>query len=112
MAFDEGLAQRVREALEEREDVTERRMFGGIAFMLAGNMCVGVVGDDLMVRVGPDTHAEALAQPEAREMDFTGRPMKGLVYVDGARLDSDTRLADWVRRGVAFAGSLPPKRAG
>jgi TfoX/Sxy family transcriptional regulator of competence genes len=109
MAYDEGLTQRIREALAEREDLAERRMFGGVAFLLGGHMCAGVVGDDLMVRVGPDAYASALAEPDAREMDFTGRPMRGLVYVDGASLESDARLAVWIARGVAFAGSLPPK---
>jgi len=112
MAYDEGLAQRIREVLDDGVDgdvITERKMFGGLAFMLGGNMCVGVVAEDLMVRVGPDAYAEALAEHDAREMDFTGRPLKGMVYVDGAQLDSDERLIEWVRRGVAFAGSLPPK---
>lgn len=109
MAYDEGLAQRIRETLDEHEELSERRMFGGIAFLLGGHMCVGVVGDDLMVRVGPDAYASALAEPDAREMDFTGRPMKGLIYVDGASLESDAWLEAWIGRGVAFAGSLPPK---
>jgi TfoX/Sxy family transcriptional regulator of competence genes len=109
MAYDEGLAQRIREILDERGDVAEKRMFGGLAFLLGGNMCVGVVGDDLMVRVGPGAYEEALRQPHARKMDFTGRPMKGLLFVaaDGLLEDADLRL--WVERGVRFAGALPPK---
>jgi TfoX/Sxy family transcriptional regulator of competence genes len=109
MAYDEGLAQRVREALDERDDVTERKMFGGLAFLLGGNMSVGIVGEELMVRVGPDAWGEALAEPHAREMDFTGRSMKGFVYVDGAGLEDDADLEGWVARGVGFAASLPAK---
>ncbi|HKJ24126.1 MAG TPA: TfoX/Sxy family protein [Myxococcota bacterium] len=109
MAYDEGLAQRIREALEEREDVSEKKMFGGLAFLLGGNMSVGIVGDELMVRVGPDAWASALAQPHAREMDFTGRAMKGFVYVAAEGVEDDGDLHGWVERGVAFAGSLPPK---
>jgi len=109
MAFDEALAERVRTVLGDAPDVSERRMFGGIAFMVAGNMACGVIGDDLMVRVGRDAWAECLGLPHAREMDFTGRTMRGMVTVDGAGLDEDEVLAGWVERGSAFAGSLPPK---
>jgi len=109
VAYDEGLAQRIREALEEREDVTERRMFGGLAFLLGGNMCVGIVRDELMVRVGPDAWAGVLAEPHAREMDFTGRSMKGFVYVGSDGFESDDDLAAWIGRGVAFAGALPAR---
>ncbi|MGI9592461.1 MAG: TfoX/Sxy family protein [Myxococcota bacterium] len=106
---DEGLAERIRELLEERTDVTEKKMFGGLAFLLGGNMCAGIVGDELMVRVGPDGYQDALAQPCAREMDFTGRSLKGLVYVDCEGIEDDAELAGWVARGVRFAGALPPK---
>ena len=109
MSYDEGLAQRIRDALEERLDVSEKRMFGGLAFLLSGNMCVGVVGDELMVRVGPHAYGETLRQPHARKMDFTGRPMKGLVYVGYKGLESDSDLCRWVARGVDFACSLPAK---
>lgn len=109
MAYDEGLAQRIRELLDERRDVGEKKMFGGLAFMLGGHMCVGVVKNDLMVRVGPDAYASALAEPDAREMDFTGKPMRGLIYVDGEAVESDARLEFWLTRGVAYAGSLEPK---
>ena len=81
----------------------------GLAFLLRGNMCVGIVGSDLMVRVGPEAHDDALRRPHARPMDFTGRPMKGFVYVAAAGYESDADLRDWVARGVAFASSLPPK---
>ena len=84
-------------------------MFGGIAFLLRGNMLCGVVDRDLMVRVGPDAYAEALARPHAREMDFTGRPMRGLLYVDAAGVRTARQLRSWLDRGLAFAGSLPAK---
>ena len=110
MAYDEGLAERIREALEEREDVIEKKMFSGVAFMLSGNMCVGVVGDELMVRVGPDAYGEALRRKHAREMDFTGKPMRGMLYVGTKGIDDDKDLAGWIDRGVAFASSLPAKK--
>lgn len=109
MAYDEALGERVRAALEDEAGVTERKMFGGLAFMLHGNMCCGVIGDELMVRVGPDAWEAALALPHAREMDFTGRSMKGMVYVGTAGIASDADLDAWVGRGIAFAGSLPRK---
>lgn len=109
MAYDEGLAQRIREALDDREDVSERKMFGGLAFMVGGNMCVGVVDEDLMARVGPDAYDESLEEPDAREMDFTGRPMRGLIYVAARSIEEDARLGFWLARALAFAGSLPAK---
>jgi len=109
MAYDEGLAQRIREALDDRSNVDEKKMFGGLAFLLAGNMCVGVVGDDLMVRVGPQAYDAALQEPHARKMDFTGRPMRGLLFVAAEGLESDAALLRWLERGIRFAASLPPK---
>ena len=109
MAYDEVLAARIRSLLAKRSDVTERKMFGGIAFMVADHMAVGVVRDDLMVRVGSDAEAAALAEPHARPMDFTGRPARGMVYVAPAGVASDADLAQWVERGAAYAASLPPK---
>lgn len=84
-------------------------MFGGVCFMVGGNMTVGVTGSDLMVRPGPDHFEALLALPHARPMDFTGRPMKGLVYVESTGIATDTGLAEWVERGAAFARSLPAK---
>ena len=84
-------------------------MFGGIAFMVRGNMCCGVVKSDLMVRVGPQQYERALAEPGARPMDFTGRPMTGMIYVDGAVCVNGRTLAKWVKRGAEFAMSLPAK---
>ena len=109
MAFDEALVERVRGVLGDAPDVVAKRMFGGIAFMVAGNMACGVVGDDLMVRVGPDVWAACLRLPHAREMDFTGRSMRGMAYVDAEGLQEDDALAGWVERGAVFAASLPPK---
>ncbi len=109
MAYDEGLAERIRSACEGTDGVRERKMFGGLVFMFQGNMAFGVVGDELMVRVGRDAWGEAAARPHAREMDLTGRPMTGMVCVavDGFAEDDD--LEQWLDRGMAFAGSLPPK---
>ena len=109
MAYDEGLAHRIRECLEDRDDVSERKMFGGAVFMLSGNMCCGVVADELMVRVGPEGYEEALTQPDARAMDFTGRPMRGMVYVGVSGFAEDEELEAWIERGVSFACSLPAK---
>ncbi len=109
MAFDELLAERLRDALRRRRGVTEKRMFGGIAFMVHGNMCCGVVKDELMVRVGADGTEDALSQPHARPMDFTGRPMKGMVYVGKKGLKKDEDLAAWVDRGMKFVKTLPKK---
>lgn len=109
MPYEESLAERVREALIDREDLTERKMFGGLCFMLGGNMLCGVMGSELMVRVGPDGYGDALAQSDAREMDFTGRSMRGMVYVAAAGIAEEAALAGWLGRGIAFAGALPPK---
>ena len=109
MSYDEGAAQRIREYLEETPDITEKKMFGGLAFMHAGNMCCGVVDDILMARVGPEAYRSALDRPHAREMDFTGKPLTGFVYVDPPGFADDGDLAAWVDLCVAFAGSLPQK---
>jgi hypothetical protein len=109
MAFDPGLAQRVREALGSRRDVAEHRMFGGLAFLLDGHMAVGLVGGVLMARVGPGRHADALARPHVRPMDFTGRPMKGYVYIDPPAIADDAVLAVWVAECAAFVDTLPRK---
>jgi TfoX N-terminal domain len=109
MAYDEDLANRVREQLAGETAVTEKAMFGGLAFLLAGNMAVGLSGDELMVRVGPEAGDDALAEPHTRPFDMTGRPMKGWILVAPEGLGSDAELSSWVGRGVAFARSLPPK---
>jgi len=109
MAYDEGLATRVREVLGDRPGLVEKQMFGGLAFLVHGNMACGVRGEDLIVRVAADTAEAALAEPGVRPFDLTGRPMKGwlLVAADGHAEDEDLRL--WVGRGLAYADSLPPK---
>ncbi len=84
-------------------------MFGGLCFMSGGNMCFGIVGDELMVRVGPDRYEDLLAEPHAREMDFTGRALRGMVYVDPDGITEDPDLRRWLDRGLEFARSLPPK---
>lgn len=109
MAYDEGAAERVREIVHARPDVTERKMFGGLAFMSHGHMFIGVLGETLMARIGPAAYAQALAMPHVREMDFTGRPMKGYVYVDPAGFESDEAIQYWVNRSCAFVDTLPPK---
>ena len=109
MAYDETLAARIRAVLRDDDRVTERKMFGGIAFMLGGNMACGVIKEDLMVRVGPDAHDEALAEPHVRPMDFAGKPMRGMVYVDAQGPASEADLERWVRAGASFAATLPAK---
>ncbi len=110
MAYDEGLAQRLREFFEDYDGVVEKKMFGGVAFMVHGNMSVGVTNTgDLMVRVGKEAHDDAMAQPHTRLMDFTGRKMKGFVYVGPEGIESDEDLAGWVERSLDFVRTLPAK---
>ncbi len=109
MAYSEELAGRVRTVLADRGDLAERPMFGGLTFMVAGHMCCGVHGDELIVRLHPDDEREALSRPHARPMDFTARPMRGFVTVAPSGLDGDA-LERWVRQAVAHAEAQPPKR--
>ncbi len=109
MAYDEKLADRVRALLEAEPGFSERKMFGGIAFMLDGHMCCGVVAGDLMLRLGPDGADAALEHRHVRPMDFTGRPMSSMVFVEPAGLKRDA-LRSWVEGAATFARSLPPKR--
>ena len=109
MAYDEQLGERVRGFLSPFPKVTERRMFGGLAFLLQGNMCCGVVGEELMVRVGRESYEAALHEPHVREMDFTGRPLRGFIYVAEEGLKSQGDLRAWVERGARYAESLPAK---
>ncbi len=112
MAFDETLGQRLRAAMEAEcghDTLTEKRMFGGLGLMVNGNMACGIIGYNLMVRVGPAAHEECIALPHAGPMDFTGRPMNGYVYVYPEGLTADRELRTWVRRGLAFVRTLPPK---
>ena len=109
MAYDEGLANRIRDVLSRTAGVSERKMFGGLAFMIAGNMACGIVGQDLMLRLGEDGADAALDEPHVRPMDFTGRPMRTMVYVAAAGIATRDALEQWVRRGAEFAAALPPK---
>lgn len=109
MASDSVLAERIRDLFSSRADVSERRMFGGLCFMVSGHMCCGPHGSDLMVRVGKDAWPAALALDGAREMDFTGRSMKGFVWVSGEALVEDEALEAWIGRGLAYVETLPPK---
>ena len=109
MAYDEGLAERLREVLVDVPDVTEKKMFGGLCLLVQGNMCCGIVDETLMVRVGPDQYETCLTIPHTREMDFTGKPLKGLIYVDPEGIAEDEDLTSWVDRCMTFIGSLPPK---
>ena len=109
MAYDEKLADRVRAAVGGTQSVTERKMFGGVAFMVRGNMCCGVIDDRLMVRVGPAAYDKALTLANAEPMDFTGRAMRGFVYVPPAGTRTTRQLGAWVQRGLDFAQTLPAK---
>ena len=108
MAYDEQLAERIRSALPGDENVTERKMFGGLAFMLGGHMFCGIVGEELMLRLGPEGADSALGRPHVRPMDFTSRPMTGMVFVSPEGLRGPA-LRRWVDQSAAFARTLPPK---
>src|SRR5688500_17257515 len=110
MPYSELLADRIRAVLAERHDVIEKKMFGGIAFMVAGSMACGIVGEDLMARVGPDRYEDALSRPHARLMDFTGRPLRGFVLVGAPGIRTDRGLQKWIDETVAFALLLAQPR--
>jgi len=109
LTYSNELVQRLGIVLQDRTDVIEKRMFGGVTFMVSGHMCCGVTGEDLMVRVGPEQYGNGGLLPHARPMDFTGRAMKGFVFVESAGIDSDEDLEQWVSRGIKFVSTLPPK---
>ncbi|MEQ8798317.1 MAG: TfoX/Sxy family protein [Salinisphaeraceae bacterium] len=109
MAYDSGLTERIADCLRDHAFIESRAMFGGLAFFINGNMLAAVLGDELVVRVGPAAWEGALALPHARKMDFTGRPMRGFVTVDPDGIEDDGDLAAWLDRGIAFAGNLLPK---
>jgi TfoX/Sxy family transcriptional regulator of competence genes len=109
MAFDEGLAERIRELFQNRTDVEEKKMFGGLCFMVSKHMCCGIVNDTLMARVGPDHYKDLLARDFVEEMDFTGKALKGFVYVAPDGIESDDELSEWVEFCLRFVESLPPK---
>jgi TfoX/Sxy family transcriptional regulator of competence genes len=109
MAFDEQLAERIRRQLGNRPDVTEKKMFGGLAFLVKGNMCCGVHGRELIVRLDPEQTAQALSKPHTRAFDLTGRPMKGWILVQPKGLTTQATLSKWVQAGMQYASSLPAK---
>lgn len=110
MAYDEGLAQRVREYLHELKHVEEKKMFGGLCFMVSRHMCCGILDDKLMARVGPDHYEQLLEKEHAFPMDFTGKPMRGMIYVKPDGLESDQDLKAWVHVCLDFISTLPPKK--
>jgi TfoX/Sxy family transcriptional regulator of competence genes len=109
MPYDQQLAERIGAALPDRNDVNDRKMFGGIAFMVGGNMACGIMGDALLARVGADATDAALEEPHTRPAEMGGRTMKGYVLVDPEGIADDESLQAWVDRCVEFAESLPPK---
>ena len=109
MAYDEAVAERVRKVLRRRKDITEKKMFGGLSFLLSGNMCCGVVDKDLCLRLGNEGAAEALKGRHTREMDLTGKPLRSMVFVRPAGFKTDDALKGWVKRAISFTKSLPPK---
>lgn len=108
MAYSEEFADRLRDAFGARGDVEEKKMFGGIAFMVRGHMACGIAGDRLMLRVSVEDAARYLEEPHVREMDFTGRPLRGFLYVDAPGIRTAAMLRKWVARAVAHAETLPP----
>jgi len=109
MAYSAKLAEQIRSRIGDHPGLTEREMFGGIAFLVSGNMAVGVSGNGLMVRVGKDDHDELIALSGARTFDMSSRPMRGWIIVDPEGTATDTQLEEWIQRGVDFAETLPPK---
>lgn len=109
MSYDEGLAERIREHFQDRQDVEEKKMFGGLCFMVSNHMCCGIVKETLMARVGLDNYEKCLAMKYASEMDFTGKAMKGMIYVSPEGLDSDANLSKWLDICTGFVELLPSK---
>ena len=111
MAYDAGLADRVRTILAHTPGVVEQKMFGGIAFMVHGHMCCGVLKTDLVLRLTPEAAAHALRQPHTRPMDFTRQPMKSMIYVNAVGTDLDESLDEWVKTALSIARDRPQKAA-
>ena len=109
MAFSESLAVLIRSALARKKGIAEKKMFGGVGFLLNGNMLVGVWKDSLIVRVGPDSYEDALLEPHVKEFDITGRPMKGWIMVESEGVEDDDRLKEWIQRAAKYVGKLPGK---
>ena len=109
MAFDDTLAQRIRDALARKKNIEEKKMFGGIGFLLNGNMLVGVWQDSLIARLSPGEGEDVLLEPHVKAFDITGRPMKGWVLVESGGVVGDDQLRDWIQRAMKFVGKLPGK---
>ena len=109
MAYDEGLATRLHDVFADRPDITEKKMFGGLCFLHSGNMCVGILKEDLVLRVGTENYESLLEKDFAREMDFTGRSMKGMIYVAPEGFEDDSDLVEWIDHALDFTSSLPNK---
>ena len=109
MAYSESLARRVREAIGKQRGMAEKKMFGGVCFLLHGNLCVGIWKTSLIARLGPEQAAAALQEPYVGEFDVTGRPMKGWVMIEPDGLESERQLALWLERAQAFVETLPKK---
>jgi TfoX/Sxy family transcriptional regulator of competence genes len=110
MAYDEQLAARVRTALKGLRSLVEKKMFGGLAYLAHDKMFAGILKDELVVRVGPAGHQAALKEPHTKPMDFTGKPMKGYIYVEPVGMKTDAQLRTWLSKGLAFVASLPPRK--
>ena len=110
MAFDETLAKRIRKVLDHRNDLVEKHMFGGVCFMIRGRMCCGIIDSSLMVRLDPDEADRVADEPHVRPMDFTGKPMRGYLFVDAEGIDSPKALKSWVDRSVAHIERMPVKK--
>lgn len=110
MAYDEQLAERARAILKGQRALVEKKMFGGLAYMSNGKMFAGILKNELMVRVGPEGNAAALKEPHTRPMDFTGRPMKGYIFVEPGGVKADAQLRTWLSKGLAFVAGVPPKK--
>ena len=110
MAYDEGLAERLQEYFKDRLDVEVKKMFGGLCFMVSNHMCCGIVGNTLMARVGPYNYDECLSKKYVQEMDFTGKALKGMVYISPEGFETDADLENWVDICEQFIKSLPPKK--
>ena len=111
MSYDQAAAERVRRMLSSRDDVVEKKMVGGLSFLVNGNMCVGITGPALMVRIGAEGRDQALSEPHVRPMQFAGRTMAAFVRVEPAGFAADAELTRWLQRGLEFVASLPPKPA-
>lgn len=109
MAHSEELAKRIRGLLKGKYDFNEKKMFGGLCFMINGNMFCGVIKDNLIVRVGSEAYEDALAKPNVHPLDFTGRPLRGFIYVDPKGYSTREALLNWVKKGIEFASSLRTK---